>query len=566
VRADAPVLPPRGQDRDSNLVIVQPPFGTNPPQRPVVPANGDLSERLIWNDPRELWYLALPSKLSPKQVLQILRSALGGDIWQQWQLLSLMLDSWPTLRKCSHEIRQAVSMVRYIVRPWTEEEGEEATDDAKERADLVSRGMRNMKPDPTTDEKGFTGMVYDLTDAMLNGLTMSELMWWEKNGEILPRASAWVHPRHFTFGNNGKLAVFDSFYNRLNFTLAQSPGLSPDQNKFLIAQFMSRSGSSLGAGLMRPLAWDWSAVIYNREWMLGFAQKYGNPFLDLAYKAGATQDEVQKLNALAANASSQGWLTHPDLSTVTIHPAQSLGADNPQVHIMKLADEHCMELLLGQSSTTKQVPGKLGNSDTQDKVKREMVQGIAAFIAEVLTTQFASAICRLNYWDDDMCPTVVADFTEPNDPLEEAQRDQVFLQAGVPMNAEEFYQRHNMVLPETGDMVMVGGKLGVLGDTSEEVSAQGTPPPSPDGTDGFGQGDQGPNADKPAPGIEAVDVKPSQQLRKLLASATDQELAELNELLVKAKAAQHRNGEAKAVEIKIKQIKTRVSGRRKALK
>lgn len=484
-------------------------------------------------------------------------------MWQQWQLLSLMLDSWPMLSKCSHEIRQAVSAVRYLARPFVADEGDEAEDEAKDRADLVSRAMRGMVPDPASDEKGFSGTVYDMCDAMLNGLSMSELMWWERGGEMLPRASAWVHPRHFTFGNDGRLAVFDEMYNRLNWATAYRPGLPPDNNKFLISQFRSRSGSSLGTGLMRPLAWDWSAVIFNREWMLGQAQRFGNPFLDLAYKPGTPQVDIDKLNTFAQNAGSQGWMTHVDTATVQIHPAQSLGTDNPQVHMMRLADEHCMELLLGQSATTKATPGKLGNEGEKDKVKQAMVQGVAGFVAEVLSNQLARAVLRVNYGDDELCPTIEADFTEEADPVAQAQRDQVFLQAKVPMNMEEFYRRHNMQVPEEGDIVIVGGQVGAMGPTDEEISVNAPPPPEPvPQPGGFHVPPGVPGAPHGQPGVGkgATGGQPK-GLKADLAAATDAELAEVGLLLGKAAGARHANGELKAARAKLRVLRKRRGGR-----
>src|ERR1041385_4819787 len=132
VEAAAPRLPPANQRRDGDLVSTLPPFGTNPPNRPVCGGSIELMERSIKNDPRDLWFLALPSKLTPKQIVMILRSALGGDIWQQWQLMSLMLDSWSMLRKCSHEIRQGGGRAPYAGHS-PPPEGEETTHSAQQK-------------------------------------------------------------------------------------------------------------------------------------------------------------------------------------------------------------------------------------------------------------------------------------------------------------------------------------------------------------------------------------------------------------------------------------------------
>lgn len=548
VLARAPALPPKRPD--GALTEIMPPFGTNPPTNPVSNGIGnrtsssDLTSRAILNDPRELWYLALPSKLTPKQVLQILRSALGGDIWQQWQLLSLMLDSWPMLRKCSHEIRSAAARVQYKAKPYCAE-GKEPTRSAKEKSDFVNHCIKNMRPDPMSDERGFAGMVYDFTDALLNGLEATEILWKENAaGEIVPRAAAWIHPRHFTYSNDGKIVMFDQMYQRLMFN--QRVGKQPDNNKFIVCQYSSRSGSSLGAGLMRPLAYDWSAVMYNRDWMLTTAQNFGSGFISATVAPNTPEPELAKIDEMLANAGNQRWIRHVVGSEVKFHPPVSMGSDNPQRHLMELADEHCQLLLLGQTVSTHGKSGGLnGNDDAQAGVRREFIESLAEWVGTDCLNQFAAMICRLNWGDDDECPTIEPDFTETPDPLEIAQRDAVFLTAKVPMDAEGFYKRHNLgPVPQPGDQVMVGGQLGHMGAT--DTAIEGVPE----------EPEQVLPGGKPKPGdkskkkpVKAADpLLRGTNIRALLGRCDEQELTTLQFLMVKAKSAPHLNGEAAAVD------------------
>lgn len=556
VRAAAPALPPRmGADRPVTEVL--PPFGTNPPGGPVTTGDGNLADRLINNDPRELWYLNLPSKLSPKQVLQILRSALGGDLWQQWQLLSLMMDSWPMLRKCAHELREPVSNARYVVRPYCPE-GDEATDTAKEKASLVRRAMCNFAPDPASDEGGWTEMVYDATDALLNGLTLVELMWQKcvdpKAGpEKLPRAATWVHPRHYTFTNDGRVAVFNQDYNRLTWTLASNNSPTPDPRKFLIAQFKSRSGSSLGAGFIRALAWDWAAVMFNREWMLKTAQNHGAPFVDVTYTMGSSDADLKRLDSEIATGLANRFIRHAEGTTISVHPPGQMNADNPQRHLMEMADQHCAFLLLGQEGTTKTQPGQMGGKDdSKEKVKRERVEGLARWLGATVLSQFSRAVILANYGPSGMTevPTIEPDFTGEVDPMAQAQRDQVFITAGVPMAAEEFYKANNLTMPEEGDLVIKGGNLGYMAAPQENIGAP-VPPPG-------GGIDENGNPIAPPPqspeektekkgddgeGDAAPLIQSTERLETILARATTPELVALLPLIDAAEKAPHANGE-----------------------
>jgi phage gp29-like protein len=502
----------------------------------------DLTQRTIHNDPRELWYLAFPSKLTPKQVIQILRSALGGDLWQQWQLLSLMLDSWPMLRKCCHELRQAVATTRFIVRPFAVA-GEEPSDLAKEKADIVQRGIAGMCPDPFEEEEGFSGAIYDFGDAVINGMTVAEIMWQQNSArEILPRAIAWAHPRHYTFGNDGRLALFDDTYNRLTYRLALSPGTSKAslQNKFIVAKFKSRSGSSLGQGLMRPLAYDWSAVMFARDWMLTSAKKFGSPFVDATYKIGTPDVEIQRMNAFLAGALASGYALHPDGSVLNVNKAEATG-ENAQSEIMRTADEHCMELLLGQTATTRGTAGKLGGEQEHGKVKREIIEWIAKWIGEILTNQFARTIIRLNYGEESELPNIEPDFTEALDPIAQAQRDQILLSSNVPMLAEDFYKLNGLTMPAEDDKVIVGGRLGVLGGTEQILGEQ----PAPVDPNNPNNPNNEPDADD------------DQGLRAALKKMPQQELAQLRQLVIAAHEAPHLNGEWESVKVKVKEVKAR---------
>lgn len=528
VKAAAAPLPPRGQRADA-LSDLLPPFGNNPPSGPVSVTESDLSRRLVASDPRESWYLTLPTKLAPKQVVQILRSALGGDLWQQFMLSQLMLDTWPRFAKCAHELRMAVAMVKFVVKPVSLP-GKEPTPAALAKADLVSRAMQSFAPDPFSDEGGWQDLVYHLSDPIINGIAMEELHWKEAEEwspgkwQRVLRACSFVHPRHFTFTNQGRMVVFTSDYGRQTmFSPFGGPAAYyPDADKFLCGKFV-RSGSALAAGFMRPLAWYWAAKMFNKEWMLQFAQRYGNPFLEIEYEKGMQSDELDKLEDFAKEAGSSNYLMHPTGSTSKIHPAQSLGADNPQVHIDRVADEACAELLLGQAATTTPVPGKLGNDDQHGKVKREYVEMLAAWVAATPLKQLARALVRVNYGEETEVPEMVADFTESPDPQKVASTWSSRLATGLPFVAEEYYAENSCRQPKPGDLVVCQGVIGHMGEHGDTVEV-------------------GPREEDEEEAVRA---------------ATPTELRQLRSLLVAAKNAPHPNGEAKAVQAMLRELVNR---------
>jgi phage gp29-like protein len=471
-----------------SLAEILPPFNQNPPLSPSR-SSSDVFGRQIHEDPRSSFYLGLPSKLHPRIVEQILRSAAGGDIWQQWQLFTRMLDSWVMLRKCCHELQSAVSQTKFVVRPFALV-GKEPTAQAVKRADFCSSALQRMKPDPMTDEQGFAGMLYHLTNAFINGISMVEILWDESGSDIIPRATAFVHPRHYTFTTDAKIAIVDGNYRNFGF---------PNPTKFIVGQFSAHSGSALTGGILRPLAWWWSAIMYNREWMLEFAQRFGQPFRWSTYKAGTPTDEIQKINDNLKNMGASAWASFVEGATVNFEQPGTLGPQQPQIAIMDAADKSCQLLILGQTLTSDvHQSGSRALGSVHENVRRERIEDLSKWCGRILSEQLLPALCRLNYNDDSECPTIEPEFTEEENPLSVAQRFQIMLQLNMPVNAEQAYREMKLELPQEGDKVLIGGKLGVLGSTDEELSA--SPAPMPAAVPGTVPGQNSPGNEPPQNG------------------------------------------------------------------
>lgn len=554
-RAAAPT--PNKQDTSATVPLIEP------------ASPGYEWKRVITSDPREGFYLAFPSKLLPKQIENIKRAGLGGDQWQIWALEALISDSWPMYRKCAHELKQAVADSRWIVRPFAEE-GEEPTAKAQEKAALVRRAMLSFRPDPFTDEKAFSGLVYNLCDAVLLGMSVNELQWHVVNGENLPRAATWVHPRHYTFNRDGRISLLGNsdIGDQLSFNKKVVPiPAEMTQGKFLCYQYMSKSGSSLSGGLVRPLGTWWSYWIYGREWIAVMAQKHGTPFLKGKYVPGALDSTEQAIiEGRLRDAGANNYMLTPNSVEVEVVPAQALSKDNPIATLMRQADEAPQYLLLGQTGTTQSTPGKLGGEDTKADVKRERVQALAgpAAIGGCLTEQFARAVIEANYGNCDECPTIEADFTEVSSPEKQASRWQVLLSTGVPVAKSEFYKENSLTEPKPGDEIILGGmgggKVTIFegAKTEQEMFEEDLSRQVEQAEVSMAlQGEMAGGGANPQPDKKdsaKATQKRSSKLRQVLAYADDSELAELESAIVKAERASHKNGEASALKAQIIEI------------
>lgn len=524
-----------------------------------------LSRRNVQSDPLGDWYLALPDKLPPKQVSAILRMALAGNIRQQTQLTQRMLDSWPMFRKCCYELRAAISSVKFNVHPYTVK-GKKPSDTAEAKADLVRRALDSFNPDRFADEDGLNGMIFDLTDAIINGVSIVELLWDENatdpegNPEMNIRGSAWVHPRNLAFTPEGRIGVaYAAESGNMSFSNQVRGDMMDNPSKFLVGKFKSKSGSFLGAGFMRTLTPMWIMVVYGRDFLLNFAQKYGNPFFDISYEAGlsSNQSEVDEFERLARMAANQGYFVHPDTAKLEIGKEHGVTGDNAQTAMMRIADEQCQYLMLGQTLTSSAPAngGTRAQGDVHENVRQERLEEHAKWIARILTEQFAESLLTENFGKSYLRkrerPTVQPDMTRPLSATEQAQFLKDISQSTVAILTDEAYKRAGLTKPSPGDEVLIRGENVLLEepmtptdkrakDFNEQVEQQMTI-----------NSLQAPSDD---PNNKTDNVPSADSIQAALCEADPEDVAEFANLVHAAESSEHKNGEVQAVRIKFKQI------------
>jgi len=519
-----------------------------------------LGERNVQSDPLGDWYLMLPDKLPPKQISSILRMALAGNLWQQSQLTQRMADSWPMFKKCQFELRAAIASSKFVVHPYCLP-GEKPTDSAEEKSDLVRRALDSFKPDRFADEDGLNGCIFDLTDSIINGVSIVELIWNENatDPEGRPekniRASGWVHPRNLAFTPDGRIGVAHaaesgnmSFANQVRSDLMDNP------SKFLVAKFKSKSGSCLGAGFMRVLAWYWVMIVYGRDFALNFAQKYGNPFLDIAYQASLASSpaEVDKFERLARMAANQGYFVHPDSAKLVIGAEHKMGGDSAQLALMHLADEQCQLLMLGQTLTSSAPVngGTRAQGEVHENVRQERLEELTKWIARILTEQLAESLLIENFGESSERPTVEADMTRPLSATEQADYLQKMSNSRIPVLLDPIYKRAGMEQPSPGDKVLIQGQPAIL-----EEAVTPTEKRDQEFEQQFEQQVAIAQFQEPQGNVNDEKKKSvtAHRIQAALVNSPEDE-AELENLVTAAERSPHNNGEVKAVEAKVLEL------------
>ena len=410
------------------------------------------------------WILPSVGAVTPTFLEMILRGALAGNHIQQYQLFDLMLDSWPELSAAVQELTYGVTRREIIFDPFTEED-EKPTPTAVERTKLVSAVMRRMQPRPEQDENGLKGTVTDLMDGWFRGVVVTEVMWDTFDLPTIgmatgPRATAWVQPQTYGFNQQGVLGYNTAqYFTDTSVQYYPSPmQLDPfPPDKFLVGIHKVKSGSPLGGPMLRPLAWWWCAANFSADWLLNLAQVFGLPFRWATYPGASPTATINAITDMLANMGSSGWGAFPEGTTLELKEAGATrGEHTPQSHLLDRADRYARSLILGQTMTgATMAAGRGGQAfgTVEAQLKQDRLEAASAFVADVFNEQLIPSILRLNYGDEDEAP--ICRFLQENEgTYQDAQRDQILVQMGMPIPVSHIRKKYSIPEPEGDEEIL----------------------------------------------------------------------------------------------------------------
>lgn len=496
---------------------------SKPPRKPKPPKNGYSSNgngthptsalnRILRNQASFRWILPSLRAITPNYIETTLRGALAGNHIQQWELLTLMLDSWPVLASCKTELEYGVTRRDIVFDPYSEED-KMATPSAIEREKLVTCAFDNMNPDPTMDENDLEGTIKDLMDGWFKGVSVLEILWdtcdTENQGTIwCPKSTYWVNPVSYAWSSEGVLGLTDpnapQGYGITNSNPRQATLTRFPENKFLIGINKIQSGNPLGGPLLRPLAWWWCAANFSSDWLLNLAQVFGLPFRWASYAAATPDETVSIIGQMLANMGSAGWAAFPEGTTMELKEStMAHSGHTPQGDLLDRADSYARTLLLGQTMTGQTIASGRGGQafgTVEAQLKQDRLDAACDYIANIINRQFIPAILMFNYGDKKEAPCCRF-LQETIGTYQDAQRDQVLANMGIPIPFSHMRQKYAIPEP-TGDEEVTEKQL-----PPTPVGSDGKPAPAgPKGTSPIDKKPD-PNAPKKKPGQTPVESK-----------------------------------------------------------
>lgn len=415
-------------------------------------------------------------RLDPQQVRFVLQNAAYGSLQYQYDLFSMMEDTWPRLMKNLNEVKCAASEASFMVQPYAAF-GAEPTTRAKEKAALVEKALKCWLPTPGGFELGFEESLYDLLDAYGKGISVLEIAWQQTNDGIMPRHAHYLSPRKYDWGpDKTRLGLISSFGT----PTAEDTTWQPfNEGQFWCGIWKARSGAPGATAMLRALAPYWIGITFGWEWLLANAQIFGVPFRWATYDANRPE-LLQTITGMLQQMGTAGYAAFPQGTTLEFKEPSKNAAENPQVFIQEFADKYCDQLVLGQEASSSVKSSGLGGSGTaqlQGEVRREVLHRAVKFCAGVLNYQLVPAVIRWNFGDADELPSIVPDLAGDPDPLQLAERDKTLIDAGAKLPADWFYERHGIPKPEDDEDTISSALSSQpqAGQSSEKQPAPGKP-------------------------------------------------------------------------------------------
>jgi phage gp29-like protein len=257
-----------------------------------------------------------------------------------------------------------------------------ATDAPRDQAaaDLVRRNLSSIP---------FNRLCKNLLDATLKGYAVGEIIWHEKDGEILIKKMLARNQRRFVFDldNNPRLLT----------TADMIRGEELPERKFIVHRFGGKSDNPYGLGLGSRLFWP---VFFKRKgigFWLTLADKFGAPTAVGKYQRGASDEDKDALIGFLQGIATDAGFAIPDDMSVELLEAARGGNIDTHEKLCRYMDEEISKCVLGETlSTSMQGTGSYGAAKTHNEVRLELVQDDADDLSETLNGTIAQWLIDYN--------------------------------------------------------------------------------------------------------------------------------------------------------------------------
>jgi phage gp29-like protein len=294
----------------------------------------------------------------------------------------------------------------------------------------------------------------ELLQGILYGYMVGEIMWSARNGDVVIDHLLAKHPRRFIFTPERDLRLL---------TLSNMIDGEPVPDRKFVRFTFGSSDNPYGNGLGQSLWWPvWFKKNGIKFWMI-FSEKFGSPTPVGKYPAGSTPEQKNTLLSAIESIQQETGITIPEGMAIDLLEAQRAGTVNTYETLCNYMDKQISKRVLGQTASTEGTPGKLGNDQTQEEVRQDIIKADADLLCECLNNTLIKWLVDYNFGPQAVYPKLWIRVEAEEDLKPLAERDKIILvDMGMGKRVPESYisDTYGIPLAEEGEAVI------------------GTPPPS----------------------------------------------------------------------------------------
>jgi len=440
--------------------------------------------------------------LSPQRLGALMREADEGSPEAYFVLAEEMEEREPHLASVVFTRKLGVAGCPVLV------EAHDDSEEAKELATAVEQLVA--KPE-------FEGLVLDLMDAVMKGISLVEIVWQQE-------PEAWT-PVRYEFRPQ-RLFVFDkdTMTVPLLRTDTEPEGVPLDPYKWIIHQPKLRSGIPIRTGIARTAAVAYAAKRWCVADWLAFLDIYGMPVRIGKYPAHQADKAPKLLKAVRALGSDAAAVIPAEMEVEVLEAKSGSGNQTLFESCAVYWDKQTSKLVLGQTMTTDD-GSSLAQSKTHERVRMDILAADARALSATINRDLVKPFCDLNFGPQEAYPTVTIMVDEGEDVTAFMQNVKTYVDLGGRVQASEVRDRIGLAEPEPGAELLAprqlpateppDGKRGPVGDTDGSDAEGDEPADEDDEIEGDGKSSEMNREQlaRRAPGQEPYD-------------ATDEDLAE----------------------------------------
>lgn len=278
----------------------------------------------------------------------------------------------------------------------------------------------------------FEGFAFDkarrsiLRGGVLKGHAISEILWEKSEGQIWIKDMKHRAQRRFRFDvdDNLRLLTRENPLEGDNLTRMYP-------QKFQRFVFGDEPETSYGVGLGRELYWPWWFKKHGIKFWLVFCDKFGSPTAVGKYRPGSGEKEKRELLQALDAIQNSSSIIFPDGMSVDLLEAARSGSINTYESLAGFMNDEMTISVLGQTGTTQGTPGKLGNEESHENVREDLVKADADALCESLNPQVVRWVVDYNYPGHGRYPKMWIECAEAEDHKALSERDKNLKETGV---------------------------------------------------------------------------------------------------------------------------------------